>query len=114
MNTVCEKRTLLSPEKSGDRNKLFIFSAVATTRRVESSFLFNQNNERTMTNKEQSTGRKRVLQGKVVSNKPAGGKTVVVEVERRVLHPKYKKFVRSRAKYHAHDENNECNMNDEV
>ena len=30
-----------------------------------------------MTNKEQSTGHKRVLQGKVVSNKPAGGKTVV-------------------------------------
>jgi len=67
-----------------------------------------------MTNNEQSTGRKRVLQGKIVSNKPAGGKTVVVEVERRVLHPKYKKFVRSRAKYHAHDENNECNVNDEV
>ena len=67
-----------------------------------------------MTNNEQSTGHKRVLQGKVVSNKPAGGKTVVVEVERRVLHPKYKKFVRSRAKYHAHDENNECNVNDEV
>lgn len=43
-----------------------------------------------MSNNEQSTGRKRVLQGKVVSNKPAGGKTVVVEVERRVLHPKYK------------------------
>jgi small subunit ribosomal protein S17 len=67
-----------------------------------------------MTNNEQSTGHKRVLQGKVVSNKPVGGKTVVVEVERRVLHPKYKKFVRSRAKYHAHDENNECNINDEV
>ena len=67
-----------------------------------------------MTNKEQSTGRKRVLQGKVVSNKPAGGKTVVVEVERRVLHPKYKKFVRSRAKYHAHDEKNAHKVGDQV
>ena len=67
-----------------------------------------------MTNNEQSTGHKRVLQGKVVSNKPVGGKTVVVEVERRVLHPKYKKFVRSRAKYHAHDENNECSIGDMV
>jgi small subunit ribosomal protein S17 len=56
-----------------------------------------------MTNNEQTTGHKRVLNGKVVSNKPAGGKTVVVQVERRVLHPKYKKFVRSSAKYHAHD-----------
>ena len=67
-----------------------------------------------MTNNEQNTGHKRVLNGKVISNKPAGGKTVVVEVERRVLHPKYKKFVRTSSKYHAHDENNECNINDEV
>ena len=63
-----------------------------------------------MENKKSSLSR--VLQGKVVSNKM--DKTVVVEVERRVLHPKYKKFVRSRAKYHAHDENNECSVNDEV
>ena len=54
----------------------------------------------------------RVLQGKVVSNKM--DKTVVVEVERRVLHPKYKKFVRKRARYHAHDENNDCTMNETV
>ena len=67
-----------------------------------------------MTNNEQNTGHKRVLNGKVISNKPAGGKTVVVEVERRVLYPKYKKFVRTSSKYHAHDENNECNINDEV
>ena len=54
----------------------------------------------------------RVLQGKVVSNKM--DKTVVVEVERRVLHPKYKKFVRKCARYHAHDEKNECAMNELV
>jgi len=63
---------------------------------------------------ENSKSGKRQLQGKVVSNKPANGKTIVVEVERRVLHPKYKKFVKSRAKYHAHDENNSCNINDIV
>jgi len=67
-----------------------------------------------MENSENAKGRKRELQGKVVSNKPVGGKTIVVEVERRVLHPKYKKFVKSRAKYHAHDENNSCQINDEV
>jgi small subunit ribosomal protein S17 len=38
----------------------------------------------------------------------------VVEVERRVLHPKYKKFVRRKARYHAHDEANACQINDEV
>ena len=63
---------------------------------------------------ENSKSGKRQLQGKVVSNKPAKGKTIVVEVERRVLHPKYKKFVRSRSKYHAHDADNTCNINDVV
>jgi small subunit ribosomal protein S17 len=55
---------------------------------------------------------RRELSGKVVSNK--SNKTVVVEVERRVLHPKYKKFVRKSTKYHAHDENNTCQLNDVV
>ena len=63
-----------------------------------------------MENKKSSLSR--VLQGKVVSDKM--DKTVVVEVERRVLHPKYKKFVRKRARYHAHDENNDCSMNETV
>ena len=93
---------------------IFIYSLEYNCRCVEDLQSLTVKHERTMTNNEQSTGHKRVLQGKVVSNKPVGGKTVVVEVERRVLHPKYKKFVRSRAKYHAHDENNECNINDEV
>ena len=61
-----------------------------------------------------NTSKKRQMQGKIISTGTPNGKTVVVEVERRVLHPKYKKFVRSRAKYHAHDENNDCNLNDEV
>ena len=55
---------------------------------------------------------RRELVGKVVSN--LSDKTAVVVVERRVLHPKYKKFVRKSAKYHAHDELNACQINDEV
>jgi small subunit ribosomal protein S17 len=47
---------------------------------------------------------KRILQGVVVSDKME--KTVVVRVERRVMHPIYKKFIRRSKKYHAHDENN--------
>ena len=47
---------------------------------------------------------KRVLQGVVVSDK--GDKTVVVQVERRFMHPMYKKFIRRTKKYHAHDEAN--------
>ena len=45
---------------------------------------------------------KRVLQGVVVSD--ANIKTVVVEVERRFIHPIMGKTVRRSKKYHAHDE----------
>ena len=45
---------------------------------------------------------KRVLQGVVVSDKNA--KTVVVQVERRFMHPTLGKTIRRSKKYHAHDE----------
>jgi small subunit ribosomal protein S17 len=47
---------------------------------------------------------KRILEGTVVSDK--GDKTVVVKVERTILHPVLKKTVRQSKKYHAHDEAN--------
>jgi len=47
---------------------------------------------------------KRILEGLVVSDK--GDKTVVVKVERTVLHPVLKKTVRVSKRYHAHDEAN--------
>ena len=47
---------------------------------------------------------KRVLQGVVVSD--ACDKTVIVRVERRVMHPVYKKFITRSKKYAAHDEHN--------
>ena len=55
---------------------------------------------------------KRVLQGKVVSNK--ADKTVVVSVVRRVIHPVYKKFITKMKKYVAHDEANKYNIGDVV
>ena len=54
----------------------------------------------------------RVIQGFVVSDR--ADKTVVVEVERRVKHPQYKKYVRRRKKFHAHDEGNEYKVGDKV
>jgi len=54
----------------------------------------------------------RVLVGRVVSDKM--DKTIVVEVERRVLHPKYRKYVNRRKKYKAHDEGNTCKVDDVV
>jgi small subunit ribosomal protein S17 len=50
--------------------------------------------------------------GRVVSDKM--DKTVTVLVERRVKHPLYGKVVTKSAKYHAHDENNECKEGDLV
>ena len=46
---------------------------------------------------------RRILQGKIVSNKNC--KTLVVSVERQVMHPLYKKYVRKSKKFHAHNEN---------
>lgn len=54
----------------------------------------------------------RVLVGRVVSDKM--DKTVVVEVERRVLHPKYRKYVNRRKKYKAHDAENTYKVDDVV
>jgi len=55
---------------------------------------------------------KRILQGTVVSD--AMDKTVVVLVERRVMHPVYKKFIRRSKKYAAHDETNACKVGQKV
>jgi small subunit ribosomal protein S17 len=53
-----------------------------------------------------------VIQGTVVSDRPE--KTVVVAVERRAQHRLYKKVITRTKRYHAHDENNECNLGDIV
>ena len=55
---------------------------------------------------------KRILQGKVVSDK--NDKTVVVKVERRFNHPLFKKVVRRTKNYKAHDENNSKQVGDVV
>ncbi len=55
---------------------------------------------------------KRVLQGVVVSD--ANAKTVVVEVERRFMHPVMGKTIRRSKKYHAHDENKSFKVGDIV
>ena len=57
-------------------------------------------------------GNKRTLIGTVVSDKM--DKTVVVQVERLVQDPTYKKFVRRFSKFMAHDENNACKTGDRV
>lgn len=55
---------------------------------------------------------RKILKGKVISDKM--DKTVVVSVERVYVEPFYKKTIRSRKKYKAHDENNICKVGDVV
>ncbi len=56
--------------------------------------------------------KRRVLSGEVVSAKM--DKTIVVRVERRFMHPVFKKVVRKHNKYKVHDEQNECSAGDEI
>ncbi len=57
-------------------------------------------------------GMKREVNGIIISNKM--DKTVVVQVERLVKHPLYKKYIRRRNKFMAHDGNNACRIGDRV
>ena len=56
--------------------------------------------------------RVRTETGRVISNKM--DKTITVMVERKVKHPLYGKYIRRSSKFHAHDENNQCQEGDVV
>lgn len=60
---------------------------------------------------EQKTSGRSVI-GKVTSNKM--NKTIVVEVERKVKHPLYGKYMRRFSKMYAHDDENTCMLGDVV
>ncbi len=57
-------------------------------------------------------GKQKTLVGIVTSDKME--KTVIVMVNRLVLHPIYEKYVRKRKKIKAHDEKNQCHVGDKV
>jgi len=56
--------------------------------------------------------KRKVLQGVVISDKM--DKTVTVEINTLVLHKKYKKYVKRRVRYKAHDEKNLCKVGNKV
>ena len=60
----------------------------------------------------QPKSQKRELVGEVVSDKM--DKTIVVEVSRRVRHPRYQKVMTTYKKFYAHDEKNEAGVGDKV
>ncbi len=59
---------------------------------------------------ESQSENKKTMTGDVVSDKM--DKTVVVCVERKYNHPKFKKVVRRSKRYKVHDEKNECRTGD--
>ncbi|MCC6865014.1 MAG: 30S ribosomal protein S17 [Ignavibacteria bacterium] len=57
-------------------------------------------------------GRRKTRIGKVVSNKM--DKSIIVAIERRIIHPIYKKYFKKTTKFMAHDQNNIANIGDIV
>ena len=55
---------------------------------------------------------KRILTGKVTSSK--ADKNITVVVERKIMHPMYKKFVTKSKKFAAHDSENKFQVGDVV
>lgn len=64
-----------------------------------------------MTQLEQKVSGRTVV-GKVISNKM--NQTIVVQVERKVMHPLYGKYMRKFSKMYAHDSDNQCKIGDIV
>lgn len=60
----------------------------------------------------EQTKSQRVITGKVISSKM--NKTIVVQVERKVKHASYGKYVKRFSKMYAHDEENACKIGDVV
>src|ERR1051326_1190465 len=60
----------------------------------------------------ESRGNRKERVGEVISNKMA--KTIIVQVERRYAHPKFKKVVTGYKKFYAHDEKGEAKVGDRV
>ncbi len=62
--------------------------------------------------KVETRGNRKERLGEVISNKMA--KTIIVRVERRFPHPKYRKVITAYSKFYAHDEKNEAKPGDRV
>jgi small subunit ribosomal protein S17 len=60
----------------------------------------------------EARGYRKIREGVVISDKM--DKTVIVEVEDRIKHPRYAKIIRRTKKYKAHDGENACGVGDRV
>jgi small subunit ribosomal protein S17 len=65
-----------------------------------------------MRKKQMDSKKAKIILAKVLSNKMDKSATVVVE--RQIKHPVNGKFIKKTSKYHIHDENNECEVGQQV
>ncbi len=65
-----------------------------------------------VTTSEVDRAKKKLRVGTVVSDKMQ--KTVVVQIERLVRHPVYKRYIRRRKRFKVHDEENQCRNGDVI
>lgn len=63
-------------------------------------------------NETEQSKSQRTIMGKVISDRM--NKTIIVQVERKVKHPLYGKYIRRFSKMYAHDEENACRIGDIV
>jgi small subunit ribosomal protein S17 len=63
-------------------------------------------------NMTEARSKRKTRVGTVVSNKM--DKTIVVKIERKMLHPVFKKYIKRTKKYVAHDQDNKCSIGDLV
>lgn len=68
--------------------------------------------EGALTDAANKRGRRKTRIGKVVSNKM--DKSIIVAIERKIIHPIYKKYFKKTTKFMAHDQNNVANIGDIV
>lgn len=104
----------ISDEVNTDTSSLATADLVAEDVKLSESYADSPESE-SINNKSEKTiskAVKKILQGKVTSNK--ADKTIVVAVERQVRHPLYKKYFKRTKKFMAHDPNNECGIGDVV
>lgn len=104
----------ISDEVNTDTSSLATADLVAEDVKLSESYANSPESE-SINNKSEKTiskAVKKILQGKVTSNK--ADKTIVVAVERQVRHPLYKKYFKRTKKFMAHDPNNECGIGDVV
>lgn len=109
--TIDENNSVNNSDKS-DLSKNSIANKSVELKNAKPKLASINQNKKSSNNENAVASHKRVLQGKVKSNKC--DKTIIVAIEKQVAHPLYKKYYKRTKRVMAHDVNNECRIGDTV